>query len=83
MAFGALKSQWQHPIGFLEVLLILRRHTNGCCSTIRGSFPLHSCTVFIRLGQLQFQRATLSYRRWQVNASSGLPLHGNQRKKWY
>ena len=24
MAFGALKSQWQHPIGFLEVLLILR-----------------------------------------------------------
>ena len=59
MAFGALKSQWQQPIGFLEVLLILRGDVIQTAVTQLSGGPFHFTPVPFSFGWVSYSFSAL------------------------
>ncbi|KAK0507698.1 hypothetical protein JMJ35_009587 [Cladonia borealis] len=59
MAFGALKSQWQHPIGFLEVLLILRGDVIQTAVAQLSGGPFHFTPVPFSFGWVSYSFSAL------------------------
>lgn len=50
MAFPGLKSQWQHPIGFFAVLLILRGDVIQMAVAQLAGGPFHFTPIAISFG---------------------------------
>ena len=59
MAFAALKSQWQHPIGFLEVLLILRGDVPQTAVAQLSGGPFHFTPVPFSFGWISYSFSAL------------------------
>ena len=59
MAFASLKSQWQHPIGFLEVLLILRGDVIQTAVAQLSGGPSHFTPVPFSFGWVSYSFSAL------------------------